>query len=38
MFHWIMLRIQFDKSTVEVFDSFNMDQELWKDIKAMLQT
>jgi hypothetical protein len=36
-YHWILLRIQFDKSIVEVFDALNKDQELWKDMKAMLQ-
>ena len=36
-FHWILLRIQPDKSEVEVMDSLNRDQEQWSDMKAMLQ-
>jgi hypothetical protein len=36
-FHWILLKIQFDKSTVEVMDSLNKDEALWSDMKAMLQ-
>jgi hypothetical protein len=37
MIHWILLNIQIDKSRVEVMDSLNKDQELWSDMKAMLQ-
>jgi hypothetical protein len=36
-FHWILLKIQFDKSRVEVMDSLDKDEALWSDMKAMLQ-
>jgi hypothetical protein len=36
-FHWILLKIQFDKSRVEVMDSLDMDEALWSDMKAMQQ-
>jgi hypothetical protein len=36
-FHWMPLKIQFDKSRVEFMDSFDMDEALWSDMKAILQ-
>jgi hypothetical protein len=33
----ILLKIQFDKSRVEVMDSLDMDEALWSHMKAMLQ-
>jgi hypothetical protein len=36
-YHWILLKIQFDKSRVEIMDSFDKAKALWSDMKAMLQ-
>jgi hypothetical protein len=36
-FHWILLRIQFDKSRVEIMDSLHKPEALYDDMKAMLQ-
>jgi CRISPR/Cas system-associated protein Csx1 len=36
-FHWIILRVQFDKSTVLFMDSLDKPEALWSDMKAMLQ-
>jgi Ulp1 family protease len=36
-FHWILLKIQFDKSNVEIVDSLDNPEVLFSDIKAMLQ-
>jgi hypothetical protein len=36
-FHWILIKIQFDKSRVEFMGSLDMDKALWSDMKAMLQ-
>jgi hypothetical protein len=36
-YHWILLKIQFDKSRVEIMDSFDKAEALWSDMKAMLQ-
>jgi hypothetical protein len=36
-FHWILLKIQFDKSRVDVIDSLDKDEALLSDMKAMLQ-
>jgi hypothetical protein len=36
-FHWILLKVQFDKSTVEVMDSLDKPEALWSNMKAMLQ-
>ena len=35
-FHWILLSIQVDKSIVEVHDSLSWDQDMWSDMKEML--
>jgi hypothetical protein len=36
-FHWILLKIQFDKSSVEILDSLAKPKVLFRDMKAMLQ-
>jgi hypothetical protein len=36
-FHWILLKIQFDKSIVEIMDSLDKPEALFSDMKAMLQ-
>jgi hypothetical protein len=35
-YHWILLKIQFDKSRVEIMDSLDKPEALWSDMKAML--
>jgi hypothetical protein len=36
-FHWILLKIQFDKSSVEIMDLLDKPEALFSDMKAMLQ-
>jgi hypothetical protein len=36
-FHWILLKIQFDKSSVEIMDLLDKPEALVSDMKAMLQ-
>jgi hypothetical protein len=36
-FHWILLKIQFDASSVEILDSLDKPEVLLSDMKAMLQ-
>jgi hypothetical protein len=36
-FQWILQKIQFDKSRVEIMDSLDKPEVLWSDMKAMLQ-
>jgi hypothetical protein len=36
-FHWILLKIQFDKSRVEIMDSLDKQEALFSNMKAMLQ-
>jgi hypothetical protein len=36
-FHWILLKIQFDTSTVQILDSMDKPEVLFSDMKAMLQ-
>jgi hypothetical protein len=35
-FHWILLKIQFDKSSVEILDSLDEPEVLFSDMKAIL--
>jgi hypothetical protein len=36
-FHWILLKIQFDTSTVQILDSMDKPEVMFTDMKAMLQ-
>jgi hypothetical protein len=36
-FHWILLKIQFDTSSVEILDSLDKPEVLFSDMKAILQ-
>jgi hypothetical protein len=36
-FHWILLKIQFYKSRVEIMDSLDKTEALFSDMKEMLQ-
>jgi hypothetical protein len=36
-YHWILLKIQFDKSSVEILDSLDKPEVLFSDMKVMLQ-
>nr|XP_051190047.1 uncharacterized protein LOC127303345 [Lolium perenne] len=36
-FHWILLVIQFDDSTVLIHDSLNLNAKLWADLRKMMQ-
>jgi hypothetical protein len=36
-YHWIPLKIQFDKSRVEIMNSLDKPEALWSDMKVMLQ-
>jgi hypothetical protein len=36
-FHWILLKIQFDTSTVQILNSMDKPEVLFSDMKVMLQ-